>query len=373
MEDIKLNSAQKTLFPFLLSLVGALIALIGLFTPWISIGDRSVGGTDSDQGKYTFFVIAVLVVLGISTFVAKLKLHSKVIALVSGFICIDVLISYAFWANRIRIMTDIYNDATEELDDTNSLFGGALTDIAKAFEPSITSGFYMVCVGVLIGLLSSILIFKSNDSDSYAKKISDVHADSKESVLMESKKNYFGIPQIQFFGTIFIGILGLTLVILRTDTSELTNPLKSDSSSTSSAADTSSTNESSKVFDCIKVENLRNVIKLNQPSYSGELSPTDTFVATQFKISNNCSQTVVGIKGSVDFQNVVGDTIFTGAYTDDKSIPVGEFATTSLTYGWTFNQFEDEHGQLAVIDEAKTKAVMTLTKVVFGDGTALSE
>jgi hypothetical protein len=73
------------------------------------------------------------------------------------------------------------------------------------------------------------------------------------------------------------------------------------------------------------------------------------------------------------FQNVVGDEIFTGNYTDDNTIKVGESITSSLDFGWTFNEFEDEHGVLAGVDQSKTTAILKLSKVAFEDGTSLSE
>lgn len=123
---------------------------------------------------------------------------------------------------------------------------------------------------------------------------------------------------------------------------------------------------------CVQVTNVANKIKLHQGSFSGDPDPTDIFVATQFSITNNCDKAIVGLKGTESFQNVVGDEIFSGNFTSDLTIKAGATTKTSATRGYTFNQFEDAYGALGSTDSAKTKSVLTLTKIVFDDGTSLA-
>jgi hypothetical protein len=124
---------------------------------------------------------------------------------------------------------------------------------------------------------------------------------------------------------------------------------------------------------CVGLRNISNTIKLHQPSFAGEPNPTDIGVYARFAITNSCDKAVSGLKGSLSFQNVVGDEIFTGNFTSDLTIPVGKTVNTSPTLGYTFNQFEDAYGALSATDGAKAHALLTLDKIVFDDGTSLSK
>ena len=167
--------------------------------------------------------------------------------------------------------------------------------------------------------------------------------------------------------------MGLAVVVAGSGSSELTRAINSNPLNPIGSGSTETEDVSSDIFNCLEVNNTRNSIKLNQSRFSGDPEPTDIFVATQFRITNNCGKAILGIKGSMIFQNVVGDEIFTGNYTDDNTIKVGESITSSLDFGWTFNEFEDEHGVLAGVDQSKTTAILKLSKVAFEDGTSLSE
>jgi hypothetical protein len=320
-------------------------------------------------------VIAVLVILGLTAFVDQLKNYRKLIAFATTLITIDVLISYAIWANRANSAINDFNKSSDKLGNLGGLFGGALSNIAKTIQPSITTGFYMVCVGGIVGLVASLLVLKQSTSSPVMTQDDFEEGNASNISNNSNQRMIAGIPQIPFYLSIAVGLVGLFIVIGSNGSAGLSNNISnnlgSDSSATSSS-DSTATNTSSDAFKCFKVENLRNVIKLNQPSFDGDPSPSDIFVASQFRFTNNCDKSVVGIKGSVSFQNVVGDSIFNGGYTNDQTIPVGGSVTTSINTGWTFNQFEDAHGVLAGMDQSKTKAVMTLSKVAFEDGTSIT-
>jgi hypothetical protein len=310
--------------------------------------------------------------LGLTNFVEQLKKHTKIIAFIAGAVSIDLLISYAIWANRVISAISDFHKAADKIGDLKGLLGDALANITKSIQPAITTGFYMVCIGALFGLVASILVFRKHSQNVLLHGEGDLSANPEIIDPSLAKKEYFGIPQLHFFAGSFIAILGLIFVVSNTGSTGLANSLDLGQSSSSSTGSSSTKDVSSDVFRCFKVENMRNIIKLNQPSFNGDPSPTDIFAASQFRFTNNCDKNVVGIKGSVSFQNVVGDTIFNGGYTNDQTVPVGGSITTSLDTGWTFNQFEDQHGQLAGIDQTKTHAVMTISKVAFEDGTSLN-
>ena len=373
MEEVQLNPAQRNVLPYLVAFAGAAIGILGLLTPWLSIGARGISGSSSDQGKLTYLVVGSLIVLGLSTFVEQLRRYTKIISLVTMAICFDVLVSYAIWANRAFSAVEDFNNASENLDDFGGLFGDALSNLANSIEPSVTTGFYMVCAAAVIGLVASILIFakpsKANASDETKSDQSAVEGESIENGM----RSHFGVSRIQFIVTVAGAILGLVFVIVGSGSNELSSSLNSNSLNPLSANNNETEEVSSDVFDCLQVTNTKNVIKLNQSRFSGDPSPTDIFVATQFRIINNCGKEVSGLKASMIFQNVVGDEVFTGEFTEDQTIKVGESITTTLNSGWTFNEFEEEHGVLAGMDASKTKAILMLSKVAFEDGTTISE
>lgn len=373
MEEVKLNSAQRNILPYLLAFFGAAVGIVGLLTPWVSIGARGINGSGTAQGKITYLVVGSLLILGLAGFINQLRNYKKIIALATMAICFDVLVSYAVWLNRVLGAIDNFNDASKKLDDFGGIFGGALSNLANSIQPSITTGFYMVCTGAVIGIVASALIFRQSSHHNSVDQFNMGKNVIEGSSFGIHKKYYFGIPQIPFYVILVATVLGLVFIVSGSSSFRVNNELIPNSSNSSSPSSVESEDGSLNLFDCMQVANLRNAIKLNQSRFSGDPEPTDIFIATQFKFINQCDKTVIGIKGSMSFQNVVGDVVFVGTYTDDKTIQVGESVTTSLNTGWTFNQFEDEHGQLARMDESKTRAVLTLSKIAFDDGTSISE
>jgi hypothetical protein len=370
MEEIQLTPAQRNIFPFVLALVGSAVALLGLFTPWLSIGANGLSGSKSDQGSFTYLIVLSSLLLGLTAFLPRLKAYKKFIALLTGILSLEVLISYAIWAAQVLKAIKNFNDAADKLGNLGGLFGGALSNLADNLKPSITTGFYMVCTGAILGLLSSALIYKQKvDFVPLSESVEGVEESSDTQGL--GRKN-FGFSQVQFILAISVAVAGLALVTISAYSSSISDSLSSATDNTSTSNSNSVASTSSDAFKCVKVRNVRNSIKLNQPSFYGDPEPTDIFVVTQFAITNNCDKPIIGIKGSVTFQDVVGDTVFTGNYTDDETVAVGAILTTSATTGWTFNEFEDQHGRLAGMDQAKTHAVMNLSKVAFGDGTSIN-
>jgi hypothetical protein len=373
VEEVHLNSAQRNILPYLLAFFGAVIGIVGLLTPWVSIGVRGINGSSNGQGKITYLVVGSLLILGLTGFIDQLRNYKKIIALATLAIGFDALVSYAIWLNRVLGAIDNFNDASKKLEDFGGIFGEALTNLANSIQPSITTGFYMVCTGAATGIVASILIFRQPYQNNSVNQLNMEKIAIEGSSSGVLKRYYFGIPQIPFYVILLATVLGLVFIVNGSSSFRINNELIPNSSNSSSPSSTESEDVSSNLFDCLQVANLRNAIKLNQSRFSGDPEPTDIFIATQFKFTNQCDKTVIGIKGSMSFQNVVGDVVFVGTYTDDKTIQVGESVTTSLNTGWTFNQFEDEHGQLARMDESKTRAVLTLSKIAFDDGTSISE
>ncbi len=352
MEEAKLNPNQKKLIPYIASLVGCLIGLIGLLTPWVSIGGNGLSGSDSTQGKLTYLVLASMLVLGLTTFVERLGKFARLAALICFIVCAEVLVSYAIWLFQALKAINEFNASLSNLDDLGGIFGEALANLTQNIKPSVTTGFYMVLAAAIVGLLAGLVVFFS---DSVSSEVTSIQ-----------------ISRVQMIATVVLATLGLVAIVALSGNSGLGSRLK-DSSNNASSAETTTKAESSSIFKCVKTENIGNAIKLNQPSFSGDPEPMDVFVATKIKITNNCGKSIVGVKGSVDFKNIVGDTIFIGGFTDDNTILAGESLTTSFDTGWTFNQFEEQHGQLSGLDQDKTSATLVLSKVVFSDGSALTE
>jgi hypothetical protein len=121
--------------------------------------------------------------------------------------------------------------------------------------------------------------------------------------------------------------------------------------------------------ECLSVENIGNVIEENVARFDGDPNPTDIWVYPQFRYSNDCDQAIIGLKGSISFQDVVGDEIFSGDWTEDTTIPAGTYLDSDPQYGYDFNEFEDAHGLLLGRDASKTNTVFTLETIVFEDGT----
>jgi len=358
MEDVQLNPNQKKVVPNVVALGGALIGFIGLLTPWISVGGSGLSGSSSTQGRLTYFVILSLIFLGLSVFIARLRRFIRIISLLCIVICTEVLVSFGMWLFQALKAIHEFNDSVGKLDNLGGLFGDALANITKTIKPSITTGFYMVLAAALIGLVTGLIV--------YFNSLADINSDEP------SEKSILNLSKVQTISGSVVAALSLVAIVALSGNSNLGNSLDlgSEGSGSTSNAHKSA---SSSVFNCLKVTNVANAIKLNQPSFSGDPDPTDIFVATKLRITNKCGKSIVGIKGSVDFQNVVGDTIFTGGFTDDNTILSGESFTTSLNTGWTFNEFEDEYGLLGGMDQTKTKAILVLTKVAFEDGTMLTE
>jgi hypothetical protein len=121
--------------------------------------------------------------------------------------------------------------------------------------------------------------------------------------------------------------------------------------------------------ECLSVENIANEIEENVARFDGDPNPTDIWVYPQWRYSNDCDQDIIGLKGVVSFQDVVGDEIFSGGWTEDWTIPAGTYLDSDPEFGFTFNEFQSEHGLLLGRDASKTRAVFTIETIVFEDGT----
>jgi hypothetical protein len=121
--------------------------------------------------------------------------------------------------------------------------------------------------------------------------------------------------------------------------------------------------------ECLTVENIANEIEKNVARFDGDSNPTDVWVYPQFRYSNDCDQDIIGLKGSISFQDVIGDEVFNGDWTEDATIPAGTYLDSDPRLGYDFNEFESEHGLLLGIDASKTTTVFTLETIVFEDGT----
>jgi hypothetical protein len=358
MEEVQLNPKQRKVIPNIAALSAVVIALVGLFTPWITLGGSGISGSASTPGRLTFFVIAASTALGLSGFLGQLQRYAKLISAATILVCALVLVSYGMWLFQVLRAISEFNNSVGKLDDLGGLLGDALANITESIKPSITTGFYMVLVATLIVLVAALVIFFD---DSSANEINGL-----------SEQSVIPLSRIQIIVASVLAALGLVVVIALSGNSDIGASLNGESKNSNSSRSANDSQLSS-TFNCIKITNVGNVIKLNQPRFSGDSEPTDIFVATKIRLKNNCSKEIVGVKGNVDFQNVVGDTIFTGQFTEDTTIPVGGSITTSADYGWTFNEFDDEHGQLSGIDQSKTNAILVLVKVAFADGSSLSE
>lgn len=124
-------------------------------------------------------------------------------------------------------------------------------------------------------------------------------------------------------------------------------------------------------FRCLEIKNIRNKILLDQPSFAGDTRPDEVMAVPIFSIVNNCGKDVDGLKATLDFQNVVGDTIFRGNFVVDQTIPSGSSINTPSDRGYQFSKFRDEHKVLYGLDESKTRAELKVSKIVFTDGTSL--
>jgi hypothetical protein len=117
------------------------------------------------------------------------------------------------------------------------------------------------------------------------------------------------------------------------------------------------------------VENIANEIETNAARFDGDPNPTDIWVYPQFRYSNDCDQDVIGLKGSISFQDVIGDEIFSGDWTEDATIPAGTYLDSDPRLGFDFNEFQTEHGLLLGIDASKARTTFTIETIVFEDGT----
>lgn len=366
MDNFEITPEQKKFFPYLLLLLAAIVSSLGLFSSWISIGVIGYSGRNSDPGTYTYILIISFIVVGFSVFVEKIKFYASFLAVLSLILTINILVSYLLWAKEFQQAVSEFRKSSDSLDDLGGLFGNALSGLLDSIKPSLSIGFYLVVASSILGLVGNILVIKNQN-------FSRPYMNDENSLKAKNLLSNIGLTRIQMIVCSIVFVFSLFVVISNSsgmDLDKLTN--------LSSGAATSNSNDSildtnTKIFECVEVKNTKNQIRVNQPSFDGDPNPTDVFAASQFRITNNCEKSIIGISATVDFKNVVGDTIFTGRFTDDHTVAKGDSYLTSLSRGWTFNQFEDEHGLLTGIDASKTKSIMSLSKIVFNDGTSITE
>ncbi len=134
------KSNQNILVGSLISLIGGIIAILGLFMPWVSIGALSASGFQKSSDSLFLLIFGIAIVL--FSMVSLLKRENKkAMRLLSISVGVASVIG-------IILLVLIYPALADQLDES-SAFG---------LKPQIGMGFWLVGVGYFITLVSSTLM-----------------------------------------------------------------------------------------------------------------------------------------------------------------------------------------------------------------------
>jgi O-antigen/teichoic acid export membrane protein len=134
------KSNKSILVGSLMSLIGGIVAILGLFMPWVSIGALSASGFQKSSDSPFLFIIGIAIILFSLASLLRRE-NKKAMRLLSISVGVASVIG-------IILLLLIYPALADQLDDS-SAFG---------LRPQIGIGFWLVGIGYVITLISSTLM-----------------------------------------------------------------------------------------------------------------------------------------------------------------------------------------------------------------------
>lgn len=202
----------------------SVLLIYGIFSPWITVATIfNVSGTSSIYGLFVFVSAFMFIIYGLTGLLQNSVLSEyqnlirKVTMFVSTFTLLNLMYLIYRYLDAIKEFNKITDEAsasTEGLGELGQSLDNLFQNITNALKPTIGLGFYIILIGIIVGLILSIPV-----------------VDSKN-VRIDSFGKYFSLGAILIFTMVTIYIISQT----RSDSPDLSTAEVSVSPSNSAPA-----------------------------------------------------------------------------------------------------------------------------------------
>jgi hypothetical protein len=166
------NKEAKLVINIVLIFISVLL-IYGIFSPWITVATIfNVSGTSSVYGLFVFVSAFMFIVYGLtglmqnSVFGEYQNLIRKVTIFVSTFTLLNLMYLIYRYLGAIKEFNKITDEAstsTEGLGELGQSLDNLLENITNALKPTIGLGFYIILIGIIVGLILSIPVLDNKN------------------------------------------------------------------------------------------------------------------------------------------------------------------------------------------------------------------
>ena len=174
------NKEAKLVINIVLIFISVLL-IYGIFSPWITVATIfNVSGTSSVYGLFVFVSAFMFILYGLtglmqnSVFGEYQNLIRKVTMFVSTFTLLNLMYLIYRYLGAIKEFNKITDEAstsTEGLGELGQSLDNLFENITNALKPTIGLGFYIILIGIVVGLILSIPVLDNKNIrlDSFGK------------------------------------------------------------------------------------------------------------------------------------------------------------------------------------------------------------
>jgi hypothetical protein len=144
----------------------AVLLIYGIFSPWITVATIfNVSGTSSVYGLFVFVSAFMFIVYGLTGLMQNSVLGEyqnlirKFTLIVSTFTLLNLMYLIYRYLGAIKEFNEITGEAsasTEDLGELGQSLDNLFENITNALKPTIGLGFYIILIGIVVGLILSI-------------------------------------------------------------------------------------------------------------------------------------------------------------------------------------------------------------------------
>ena len=151
----------------------SVLLIYGIFSPWITVATIfNVSGTSSIYGLFVFVSAFMFIVYGLTGLLQNSVLSEyqnlirKVTMVVSTFTLLNLMYLIYRYLDAIKEFNKITDEAsasTEGLGELGQSLDNLFQNITNALKPTIGLGFYIILIGIIVGLILSIPVIDNKN------------------------------------------------------------------------------------------------------------------------------------------------------------------------------------------------------------------
>jgi hypothetical protein len=151
----------------------SVLLIYGIFSPWITVATIfNVSGTSSVYGLFVFISAFMFIVYGLTGLIQNSVLGEyqnlirKITLIVSTFTLMNLMYLIYRYLGAIKEFNKITDEAstsTEGLGELGQSLDNLFENITNALKPTIGLGFYIILIGIVVGLILSIPVIDNKN------------------------------------------------------------------------------------------------------------------------------------------------------------------------------------------------------------------